>query len=308
MRIDVAAQTDVGRRKRHNEDFFGVFRKEDTPECRLIKEGALLCVADGLGGHLAGDIASKLAVSLMKETLKQPPPKPVDNSGNGDTALMSVLQAGVLRANESIFRANKDNELIETGRPMGTTLLAVLVTPGKAFICNVGDSRCYHFRRGELVGRTEDHSWVEEQVKLGRMSESEAQSDARKNLVTRSIGTSPEVQVDTYLWQVLPGDMLLLCTDGLVNMLKDSEIAEEFQRTASPAEIAQRLVAKANANGGKDNITVIVADVNPSRLAMAQRRIRSFFRRHGAGLLWFLVAVLYGLISFGAGYFIALRK
>ncbi|HOJ33331.1 MAG TPA: protein phosphatase 2C domain-containing protein [Candidatus Hydrogenedentes bacterium] len=308
MRIEIAAQTDVGRRKRHNEDSFGVFRVTDMPECRLIPEGALLCVADGLGGHLAGDIASKLAVAILKDMLKQTPPEIDPDEENPDKGILDVIRKAILRANESIFQTNRDNGLLDTGRPMGTTLLAVLVTPRKVFIGNVGDSRCYHIREGEIIARTEDHSWVDEQVKLGLMSKAEAESDGRKNLVTRSIGTSPEVEPDVYVWHTVPGDTLLLCTDGLVNMVKDAEIVEEFKRNASPAEICHRLVVKANDNGGKDNITVVVADIEPSLGTVIRRKIWTFSKKRGAGLLWFLLAVLYGVACFAAGYFTALHR
>ncbi len=302
MRIEISAQTDVGRRKRHNEDSFGVFRPQDFPECRLISEGALLCVADGLGGHLAGDIASKLAVAILKDMLKQPPPEASPDDDDPDAPMLAVIRKAIQKANDSIFQTNSDNGLLETGRPMGTTLLAMLVTPKKVYIGNVGDSRGYHIREGEIIARTEDHSWVDEQVKMGLMSKAEAESDARKNLVTRSIGTAPEVEVDTYVWHTVAGDTILLCTDGLVNMVKDAEIVEEFRKNASPSEIVHRLVSRANDNGGKDNITVIVADIEPSLGRVIRRRLISFSRKRGAGIVWFLLTLLYGLLCFGAGY------
>jgi len=303
MRIDVAAQTDIGRRKKNNEDCYGVF-KDDTQGLMLFDEGALLCVADGLGGHVGGEIASKLAVSHMKDVLKESPAPDDENAEDGD-GLLPLLRTWVIRANTSVHQTNQD--LVKTGRPMGTTLLACIVTPKRAFIGNVGDSRCYLIRDGEIVCKTEDHSWVDEQVKLGLMSRAEAEVDARRHMVTRSIGTHPEVEVDTYGWDILPGDTLLLCTDGLVNMAKDSEICEEFKGNASPAEIAHRLIDIANENGGKDNITVIVADISPSLATMARRRILSFSRRRGAKLVWFALALLYGLACLGIGYLLGSR-
>lgn len=303
MRIEVAAQTDVGRRKKKNEDFYGVFR-EDTPDLRFFKEGALLCVADGLGGHVAGHIASKLAVSFMKDMLKEPPPAPEDPT-NGIADPLPAIKAAIARANESIYGDNKAQRLLESGRPMGTTLLAALVTPRKVFIGNVGDSRCYHIRYGEIIEKTEDHSWVDEQVKLGLMSKAEAESDQRRNVVTRSIGTHPEVEVDTYVWHVVPGDTLLLCTDGLVNMVKDADISQVFRRRHSAAEIAQRLVAMANENGGTDNITVIVAYVSPSIGRMVSLALTTFFRRHGKKVLWALVTAILCALSFAAGHYLA---
>lgn len=299
MRIDIAAQTDTGRRKRNNEDFYGIFR-EDMPGLKLFEEGALLCVADGLGGHVGGEIASKLAVSILRDMLKQAPPPPAEDPDE-DEGLLPVLRDWIVRANVNIHQTNQD--LVKSGRPMGTTLLTAVVTPKKVYIGTVGDSRCYHFREGEIIGKTEDHSWVDEQVKLGLMSKAEAEGDARRNLVTRSIGTHPEVEVDTYLWHIVPGDTLLLCTDGLINMLKDSEIRELFQKRGSPAEIAQRLVQLANENGGKDNITVIVANISPKAFRLLFRRIRTFFSGHGFQLLWALLTLLAGAAGFAAGYY-----
>ncbi len=297
MRIDIAAQTDIGRRKRKNEDYYGVFR-DDTPGLQLFRDGALLCVADGLGGHVAGEIASKLAVSVVKDVLREPPPAPVE--GQEDQGLLPLIKQYIVRANDNVHKTNQD--LVKTGRPMGTTLLAALVTPKKAYIANVGDSRCYLFRDGELICRTEDHSWVDEQVKAGLMSKAEAESDTRKYILTRSVGTHPQVDIDDYVWDILAGDMLLLCTDGLVNMVKDAEITEEFKRNASPAEIAHRLINIANDNGGKDNITVIVADIMPSLMTVTGRRIKAFSKKRGAKLLYTLLLLLFGGLCFLAGY------
>jgi protein phosphatase len=297
MRIDIAAQTDVGRHKRNNEDFYGVFR-EDTPDLRLFREGALLCVADGLGGHMGGEIASKLAVSILKDCLKEAPPPPAEGEEDETkSGPITVVIEGIRRANDSIYQTNKD---LTTGkRPMGTTLLAVVVERKKAHIANVGDSRCYHFRDAEIIGKTEDHSWVDEQVKLGLMSRAEAESDYRRNLVTRSIGTQPEVPIDAYVWHVVPGDILLLCTDGLVNMAKDAEIREVFAKRGSSAEIANRLVALANENGGRDNITVIVAHISPT----LRHFVAGFFRKHWRKMVWTFISLLFGAACFAAGYY-----
>lgn len=297
MRLDIAAQSDIGRRKKTNEDSFGFFR-ENTPDMRIAEEGALLVVADGLGGHMGGEIASKLAVSIVRDVIKEPPPLLSEEAE--DNGYLALLQKHVTQANASVFQANQDN--LTQGKPMGTTLIAVLVTPRKVFIGNVGDSRCYHIREGEIIGRTEDHSWVDEQVRLGLMSKVEAEMDARKNIVTRSVGTRPDVTVDTYVWHIVPGDWLLLCTDGLVNMVKDNEIVEEFRKNTAAAEIAARLVNLANENGGKDNITVLAANISPNIFRLVYMRINSFIRQQGMKLLWLIVSLLFGLGGFAAGY------
>ncbi|MDX9973029.1 MAG: Stp1/IreP family PP2C-type Ser/Thr phosphatase [FCB group bacterium] len=303
MLIEIAAQTDIGRRKKKNEDSYGVFR-EDSSDLTFFREGALLCVADGLGGHVAGHIASKLAVSFMKDLLRQPPP-PTDELGNCDP--LPAIKAAIQRANENIYNDNKAQNLIESKKPMGTTLLSAVVTPRKVFIGNVGDTRCYHIRYGEIIEKTEDHSWVDEQVKAGLMSKAEAESDQRRNVVTRSVGTHPEVEIDTYTWHVVPGDSLLLCSDGLVNMVKDSEINKLFRRRRSSAEIAQRLVNMANENGGLDNITVIVAYISPSLGRRLSLWWTTFFMHHGKKVLWTLITLILCGLSFAAGRFAALH-
>jgi len=302
MRLDIAALSDVGRRKKNNEDSYVIVR-EGAKNLNLFKEGALVCVADGLGGHTGGEIASKLAVKIVGELIKEKPARTPQNGDDGNEqneGPLPKVRAAIEKANESIFQTNKD--LVRTRRPMGTTLLTAIITPKKIYIGNVGDSRCYHIRDGEILAQTEDHSWVDEQVKMGLMSKSEAETDRRKNIVTRCVGTHEEVTVDTYRWHIVPGDMLLMCTDGLVNMVKDDEIKREFQRNAAAAEIAHRLVNKANEYGGKDNITVVVVNISPAPLRMIYMRISTFFRRNGIGLAWAAFLIVFGALAFFAGW------
>jgi protein phosphatase len=298
MRLDIAALSDMGRRKRENEDAFGVFR-DDTPNLNLFADGALLAVADGLGGHMGGEIASKLAISIMRDSLKEPPPASTPD-GDADGPIIALLSRYIRQANASVYKTNQD--LNPNGKPMGTTLAACLISPRRVHVCNVGDSRVYLVRDGDIIARTEDHSWVDEQVRAGLMSKSEAEIDFRRNVVTRSVGTRPEVEIDSYVWHIVPGDWLLLCTDGLVKMLKDAEIREEFRKGGSAAEIVHRLVNMANENGGKDNITIIAANISPSPFRLLYFRLRAIRRRHGFKLLWFFVSALLGLVGFLAGY------
>jgi protein phosphatase len=256
MILDAAGHTDIGLKKKDNEDKFAIV-SEGSPDVRLIERGALLVVADGLGGHMGGEIASKLAVSMMTDMLKQDPPEADPNASDG--GLFPVIREAARKANASIFRTNQD---FQTGdRPMGTTLVAALVLPGKVLVCNVGDSRCYLLRGGKIVERTVDHSWVEEQVQLGLMTRAESLVDKRRNLVTRSVGTKPEVGVDTYMWNILEGDHVFLCSDGVIDMVQDKLICEAFKAGGASEEIAGRIVDLANENGGKDNITAVVARV-----------------------------------------------
>ena len=151
MRIDIAAQTDVGRHKRNNEDCYGVFR-EDFKGLQLFKQGALLCVADGLGGHIGGEIASKLAVSVFKDCLKESPPADTEERQDYDNKYLEILKKAIVHANDTVYQTNKD--LVKSGKPMGTTLLGAVIDGKKVYVANVGDSRCYHIRDGELIAST----------------------------------------------------------------------------------------------------------------------------------------------------------
>jgi len=298
VRLDIAALSDIGRRKKKNEDSYGLLREGDEG-VRLFNEGALLTVCDGLGGHIGGDIASKLAVSIVKDIAKMPLPQNADFRDEGES-LIYMLRSAIERSNQSIYKTNMD--IPDNPRPMGTTVLSCIVTHRKAYVGNLGDSRCYHLRDGEIIARTEDHSWVDEQVKLGLMSKAEAETDPRKNVVTRCAGTHPEVVVDTYAWDIFAGDMLLMCTDGLVNMVPDSEIKGIFLSYGSASEITQALVNRANENGGKDNITVIVTHINPSSLRMSMLRLKAFLRRHGLSVGSLIFLAVYGAICAAVGY------
>jgi protein phosphatase len=300
MRLDIAAQTDVGRRKQVNEDSLGVFQ-EDTPGLQFFQEGALLCVADGLGGHGGGEIASRLAVSIVRDLAKEPRGR----SGEGLEDPLGSIRGYMEQANRSIWQTNQDNVLRDPNKkPMGTTLLTCLIEPGVAWVGNVGDSRCYVIRDGHILHVTEDHSWVDEQVKLGLMSKAEAKLDRRKNVVTRCVGTHEETTVDTYRWELQPGDMVLLCSDGLVGMATDEEILKVFRKQGAAADIAHTLVNLANENGGKDNITVIVASVSPSPIRLIYLRTRNFLQRKGVTIFTWLALLIYGLAAGTAGFFL----
>jgi protein phosphatase len=180
---------------------------------------------------------------------------------------------------------------------MGTTLLAALLARNAAWVINVGDSRAYHIREGVILAKTDDHSWVDEQVRQGLMTAEEAETDKRKNLVTRSIGTHPNVEVDCYHWPVASGDILILCSDGLVNMVNEREILRIACQPLPAKDIAAQLVDAANAAGGRDNITVIVAQVNPSPWL----RLRSHAQAWLTRTLPFYSVLITAAVSFLAG-------
>jgi PPM family protein phosphatase len=242
-----AGLTDVGRRRDINEDAF------------VVDEGiGLYAVADGMGGHAAGEVASRLAVEALAKALRDeaerrgPPPAP------GDAARR--LRAAVASANRDICAAVVSND---EQRGMGTTLVALLRLQNRVLVGHVGDSRAYMLRGGVLVRLTSDHSWVNEQVKLGVMSDDAAQRHPMRNIVTRALGSRSDVPVDVAEHTIRPGDVVLLCSDGLNTMLDDDEIRDTLQRAGrDPAAACRLLVEAANARGGEDNVTVIVIRVD----------------------------------------------
>ena len=248
LKIEARGLTDVGKRRDHNEDAF------------LVDEGlGLFVVADGMGGHAGGGTASRLAVETMQAAVKHAKEaepdafRPVEGPAE-ESPLPDVLRDAVEEACAVIFRtAQGDPELAG----MGTTVTAALVDGRTAYVAHVGDSRCYLLRDGRIYQVSEDHSLVNEQLKAGAISPDEAKHSRFKNIITRSVGFEQQVQVDLMGVELEPGDHLLICCDGLSNLVEDAEILEIVQR--SEFDLAPgRLVALANDRGGDDNITVIV--------------------------------------------------
>ncbi len=247
LRIEARGITDVGQRRDHNEDAY------------LLDEGlGLFVVADGMGGHAGGDTASRLAVETIHEKVrvaKQEHPKAfAADAGVEDSPLPDILRGAVDDASAVIYRtAQGDSELAG----MGTTVTAALVDGRTAFIAHVGDSRCYLVREGRIYQVSEDHSLVNEQVKAGAISLDEAKNSRFRNIITRSVGFEAGVQVDLMGLELEGGDALILCCDGLSNLVEDPEILHIVEESA--IDVAPgRLVALANDRGGDDNITVIV--------------------------------------------------
>jgi protein phosphatase len=242
MSVKAFALSDVGRRRETNEDSF------------LLEQGqGLFAVADGMGGHAAGEVASRLAIETLKEAIDRDTPSrslgTTDEAGNW-------LRDAVVEANRRIWESIRVHE---ERRGMGTTVVALLRAGDDAIIGHVGDSRIYLLRGGALHRMTSDHSWVNEQVKLGLLSDDEAQRHPMRNIVTRALGSRPDVVVDLVTAGVLPGDVFVLCSDGLNTMLTDDEIRELLERHREDPEAASTaLVHAANLRGGEDNVTVVV--------------------------------------------------
>ena len=263
----------------HNEDYV----QHCVPaESRVRARKGILClVADGMGGHRAGEVASREAVEqVVRHYYRE---MSSDLAGSLSRALRAANAAIGERAEEDRGR---------TG--MGTTLVAAVIRDGQVLVANVGDSRAYHLGRRGIAQVTEDHSWVEEQVRAGFLTPDQARTHPQRNLVTRALGTRPEIEIDLYEGVLWAGDCMVLCTDGLSNHVGDEEI-ELAVRTHAPDEAAQMLLELVKERGGRDDATVLVARV-------AEHDSKQQPATHGTGwsvrtILLLGSAVLLGLLA-----------
>ncbi len=249
MRILCWAQTDVGKKRDHNEDSFLV-----------AAEVGLYVVADGMGGHAGGDQASQLAVSVLHEAVQQAglTDRPDHTAlGAEEPAALTVLREGSRNAGEIIFDLAQQHPHLAG---MGTTLTALLFHSGRMHLAHVGDSRAFLFRDGRIEQLSDDHSWINEQVKAGLISDEEARHSKFKHIITRSVGFERQVTVDVMSLPVLMGDCFVLCSDGLSNYLDNDELGR-LLTTNYFAGIPPLLVELANERGGDDNITVLLVYV-----------------------------------------------
>lgn len=245
LRLDVAQLTDVGRKRDHNEDNMAYVIPKD-PQV-MTQKGALFIVADGMGGHAAGEVASEIAVDTVSNAYYQ---------DDNDDVPTSLLQA-IRRANAAIHQRAAEN-MLRSG--MGTTCVVAILRGNVAYIANVGDSRAYLVRRSQIRQISQDHSWVAEQVRAGLLTEEQARTHAQRNVITRSLGTQPEVEIDLFREVLEEGDSLILCSDGLSGLVNDDELQRTIEQFM-PQESVYHLIERANENGGPDNITAIVARV-----------------------------------------------
>jgi len=243
IKIDAFGLTDVGCVREHNEDAIDW----DT-------ERGMFILADGMGGHNAGEVASALAIESIKHALYDVLTPEVIDSEIVD--YNDALYEAITYANTEIFEQAQENPDY-TG--MGTTLVMSLIQNGKALIANVGDSRLYVHNDSMLKQLTTDHSLVQEMVDNGYLSEEEAYSAVSRNLITRALGISEEVEVDLIEHEIQKGDVFLICSDGLSDLVLDEEISTILiKNKGSLDDAAKELIAAANAKGGKDNISVIL--------------------------------------------------
>lgn len=251
MKVAAGFATDIGRVRQGNEDSY-------------LVEAPLYAVADGMGGHRGGEVASNLALETLeaKHLL-----------GEG------TLGDQVKEANRAVFARSSEDRKVAG---MGTTLTAALVDGDGLHLAHVGDSRAYLLRAGSLRQLTEDHTLVNRMVKAGEITRSEAEVHPHRNVVTRSIGTEPEVPVDEQSVALLEGDRILLCSDGLTGMVTEDQIQAILETTDDPQEAADRLIRAANRAGGIDNITAVVLDVQEGSSEEAAAAPRPVSDRRGA--------------------------
>jgi PPM family protein phosphatase len=229
----VARITDPGRKRRRNEDAY-------------VVEPPLFAIADGMGGAQAGEVASRLAAAAVRES---------GADGRGEDRILDLMR----EANRRVYdRSSTDPKT----SGMGTTMTIALVEDDRVVFGHVGDSRAYLIRDGEIEQLTEDHSLVNELLKSGKLSPAEAQTHPQRSVITRALGTDPDVDVDTFAVGVQTGDLFLLCSDGLTDMVSQSDILELVERNRDDIEEALKaLVKAANRGGGEDNITIVAFEI-----------------------------------------------
>jgi PPM family protein phosphatase len=228
-----AAATHAGRRRRRNEDAY-------------VVEPPLFAVADGMGGAQAGELAANLAAAALRDDVGE---------GSGEERVAELIQ----EANRRIYERSSVDEAVSG---MGTTMTVALVEDGLVTIGHVGDSRAYLIRDRALDQLTEDHSLVAELVRSGKLSPEEAETHPQRSVITRALGTDPDVDVDTFSIRTHPGDVFLLCSDGLTGMVEDERILAEVERHRNDLKrAAKELVSAANKGGGEDNITIVFFEI-----------------------------------------------
>lgn len=230
MKVVVGAKTDKGRVRENNQD-------------SILVEAPLFGVADGMGGHLAGDVASATAVEVVTRMSKESPGDPTQ------------LPAFIKAANQAIWAKSQEDPQLQG---MGTTFTLALLEDSTAHLAHVGDSRAYLMREGRLRQITEDHTLVERMVQEGRITREDAPHHPQRSIITRALGADQDVEVDTFEQPIEEGDKILLCSDGLSSMLDDDAIGEALRSGERPQQVAERLIALANDAGGEDNISVVI--------------------------------------------------
>ena len=253
MEITAVALSDIGKVKSSNEDRFLV-----DDELRLF------LVADGMGGHAAGEVASATAVEVIQTHIagKREVLESFSETGKGRGEILQMLEDAVRHACRTIYNKAQNNP---DQRGMGTTVSALVLTPTRGFIAHVGDSRVYVLRQGEVIQLTEDHSLISELVRRGKLTPAEAEKAAYKNAVTRAVGVYADVQVDTLDLELAAGDTFIICSDGLSGHLREARELSDVVETHGVEASAKAFIDLANNRGGSDNITAVIARVQAER-------------------------------------------
>lgn len=243
MRLNVWAKTDVGKKRKINQD-----------SILLDYDLKLFIVADGMGGHKGGEVASALAVETLRDFVGK-------ELKRGKLSPSEILEKGYKEASRRVnLEANRPDD--EDLRGMGTTMVALMIYQRKAWIANVGDSRAYLFKQGNLWRVTEDHSFVNEQLRAGLISEEDLDHVTGKNVITRSVGFDEDVEVDVFFRELLGGEKYLLCSDGLHGMVKDQWIQDRL-KSGSMDRVVSDCIKEANNQGGEDNVSCLFVEVEP---------------------------------------------
>lgn len=243
--MKACAMTDIGRVRTANQDY--VYASAES--VGMLPN--LFIVADGMGGHQAGDYASRYISEHLVEHLKQAE----------ETEIIPLLRGGIEKVNGMLYLESREKAELNG---MGTTLVAAVIEDSSMYVANVGDSRLYLIRN-QLKQITKDHSYVEELVSLGQMERGSRDYREKKNIITRAVGTEDKLEIDFFEVSLEPGDYILMCSDGLSNMLEDAEMEEIICSELELKEKAEKLITVANDNGGKDNIAVVLIDPEVGR-------------------------------------------
>ena len=245
--MKISSLTDIGNTREMNQDY--LYSSEEA----VGKLPNLFLVADGMGGHKAGEFASRYVVEHIVRSIE----------GSKEEEAVAILSESIETANRKLKEYADAHQQM---RGMGTTVVAAVIQGRTLIAANVGDSRLY-IVGDEITQVTQDHSLVQEMVRLGQMDAQSARNHPDKNIITRAVGVSEEVKIDIFERQLRAGEYIILCSDGLTNMVEDSVILEILHGTGSLSYKAERLIELANKNGGKDNITVIIIEPNSDEVA-----------------------------------------
>ncbi|MDF2521462.1 MAG: Stp1/IreP family PP2C-type Ser/Thr phosphatase [Clostridia bacterium] len=253
-----AGKSDIGLVRKVNEDDFICLRLNDMLEVKDSAADLYLCiVADGMGGRNAGEVASSMAVKEIVEFIKEQYINVLLDENADDEKIFNLIKHAITYSNDKIY---KKSLLTSECVGMGTTLSMILVKDKTLYYGHVGDSRIYLIRENQIKRLTEDHSLVAELVKQGSIKPEEAVSHPQKNIITRAVGTEYGIEVDLGRQDIVEGDYILLCTDGLSNLIGDDEILRLVLNAPDIEQACQDLIDKAKENGGFDNITVVVIE------------------------------------------------